>query len=110
MAGEANGDVLALAITGSARQLQVALEHLRHAVHPAVAEGAATGKGGHRAGPVAVDAAVLDEAVRLAGRADTERLEPEPDEGREAVIHLGQVDVARSHAGVVPQATCGLHA
>ena len=59
-----------LAVAGPARELEVALEHLRHAVHPAVAERAAAGQRGQRAGRVAVDAAVGDEPVGLADRAE----------------------------------------
>ena len=48
----------ALALAGPAGELQVALEHLGHPVHPAVAERPATGERGQRRRVVAVDAAV----------------------------------------------------
>ena len=85
-------------------ELEVALEHLGDAVHASVAERAATGQDGEPARPVAVDAAVLHEAVGLPDRAEPEDLQPEVDERREAVVQLRQVDVARSDPGAVPQA------
>jgi hypothetical protein len=89
VAGHADRCPLPLPLRGSPRQLQVALEHLRDAVHAPVAEGAAPGQHRQRAGAVAVDAAVLHEAVRLPHRAEPEHLEPEIDERREPVVELG---------------------
>ena len=55
-------------------------------------------------GRVAVDAAVLHERVRLADGTEAEQLEPEPDERREPVVHLRQVDVGGPDARRAPTA------
>ena len=85
---------MTLPLAGAVRELEVALEHLWDAVHAPVAQGAAAREHRQTGRSVAVDAAVLDEAMSLTDRAETEDLEPEVDERREAVVELGQVDLA----------------
>src|SRR5262245_11598724 len=110
VARDGNRSVFALPVARAARELQVALEHLGHAVHASVPDRAAAGDDGDRAGAVAVDAAVVDEAVGLADRAEAERFEPEVDEGREAVVRLRDVDLGRPEAGAVVEPACDLGA
>src|SRR6476660_4424107 len=109
MAGEPDVRVPELTVAGAPRELQVALEHLRDAVHPPVAERPAAGQRGQAAGGDA-DPAVADEAVGLSDRAEAERLEPEPHERRESVIDLRHVDVADRQSRVLPEARAGLGA
>ncbi len=85
------GRLRSLACSGTLGQLQVALEHLGDAVHPSVAQRPTAREGRERAGLVAVEAAVEGELVRFAGSYEAEGLEPVVDEGREAVVDLGQI-------------------
>src|SRR5579875_3488026 len=103
MAGQPDRRAVALSVTGSSCQLQVALEHLRYAVHAAVAEGATARECGYRTRAVTVDTALLDETVRLAGRTEAEDFQPQPDERREPVVDLWQVDLIGPDPGVLPQ-------
>src|SRR4051794_1682286 len=103
MTRQTDRHAVALSVAGSSRQLQVALQHLRYSVHASVAQRSPARQYRQRAGKIAVDAAVPDEAVRVSGRAEAEALEPEPDEGREAVVQLRQLDVTRPHTGALPQ-------
>ncbi len=64
----------ALAVSGPPRELEVALEHLRHAVHSPVAQRAPARQGRDRSSAVAVDASVGYELVRLAFLAVAEHL------------------------------------
>ena len=98
MARQPEHAIRELALAGASRELEVALEHLRHAVHAPVAERAAAGE--DRQSALGGDAAVLDEGVRFADAAVPEGLEPEVDEGREAVVELGQIDVGDRQPGV----------
>jgi hypothetical protein len=76
VAGEPYLDTVALAVLGAARQLQVALEHLRYAVHAAIAQCATAGEHRERAWLIAVNVSVLNEPVRLALGAKPEHLQP----------------------------------
>src|ERR1700675_3769467 len=97
--GKCDFRALTLARTGSARQLQISLQHLRNAVHSTVPKGAAAGQDRKRIRAVAVDAAVLDETMGFTRWAQAEHFEPEVDERRKAVVELRQVDLGRPHAG-----------
>src|SRR6478752_5777713 len=92
-----------LPVPCATRQLQVALEHLGHAVHAAVAQRAPTRQRWDGARSVAVDAAGVHETVRFAGRAEAQRLEPEPHERRKAVVDLGQVYVGDGEPSFAPE-------
>src|SRR5262245_22995223 len=102
MAGDPDGG-RALALTGPARELQIALEHLGRAVHAPVPEGAAAGERRQPAGCVAVDTAVPHETSRLASRAVSERLEPEVRERGEAVVDLRKIGLTGADPRMPPQ-------
>ena len=75
MAGQADAAVVELAISGAAGELEVAVEHLRHAVHAAVAERAAAVQRSQVCRVV-----TAEELGCLTGLAVTQGFEPIPDE------------------------------
>jgi len=76
MACQTDSRAFALTFTGSPCQLQVALEHLWDSVHAPVAERATTRERWYPAWAITVDAAKLDEPMRLTARAESENLQP----------------------------------
>ena len=85
-------------------ELQITLEHLWDAVHAPVPEGSSAAEHRQRPLAIAVDAAFEHHPVRLADRAQRQRLHPEVHERREPVVDLREVDLRRPEPGPLPQA------
>ena len=96
-----------LALAGLAAQLEDGLVDEPEAVEPAGRQLAAVGV--ERQLALAGDAvAALDERAALALAAEAERLEPRHGEEAEAVVELGDVDVAGLEVGALPEVGAGV--